>query len=116
MKDSLIGPIAVCIFVLAGLVVTFYLIGQPSENSDTSAQLILDNSTATLTGTAIESESAARTIIYGSVLSDSEIQKAREDCAHQGGTFDSCGRACGDTQEVCLDVCAYTCTIAGVTF
>lgn len=116
MKDSLIGPIAICIFILAGLVVTFYLVAQPSENSNTSAGLVLNNATSTLTDTAIESESQARTIIYGSVLSDSEIQKAREDCTNQGGVFDSCGRACGDSQDVCLDVCAYTCTIIGVSF
>lgn len=116
MKDSLIGPIALCVFIFAGLVVTFYLVQQPPAVGEINGDLIQNTSSRSLIDATIEPQSSARTIIYGSVLSDSEIQKAREDCLYQGGIFNACGRACSDPEETCIAVCAYTCTILGITF
>lgn len=51
------------------------------------------------------------TIVYTTDMSADEAM-LRQDCSMRGGTFDSCGSPCAPDAEVCIEVCAYTCTVS----
>lgn len=44
---------------------------------------------------------------------DLDIAALRADCRERGGTFNECGTPCPPEAEVCAEVCAYTCELAG---
>lgn len=55
---------------------------------------------------------------YGSKIvyttdAETSTDALRNDCTERGGTFNECGTTCAPDADICADVCAYTCELAG---
>lgn len=110
MKISIIAWI---IFsgVMVGLVLAYVLVTTSIENKNTSGNVLTNDSVEDSNNEFIytTTNSQDNLFIYGSILTDLEIQNARQDCESRGGQFDLCASPCSAEIDVCIQVCAYAC-------
>lgn len=47
-------------------------------------------------------------IVYGTNGS-LDVEELKDDCRRRSGRFNECGSVCGPKEEICIQVCAFTC-------